>query len=222
MSHIRTKICGITRLEDATAAVAFGADAIGFNFYPKSKRFVDPGIAAEISLLHSTSISIFGVFVNSSVAEVTSIAKQTDLSHVQLHGDEDPRVVNEIRNLLPEVLIARAIRVSDNMSHAQSEIDIWLNAGIDLLLLDAATPGEFGGTGHRLDWKQVADLSMPKDWLLAGGLTSNNVYNAIELAKPYGVDVASGVEDSPGIKNEAKMQQFIKQANRHDNFKDND
>ena len=211
---IRTKICGITRLEDATACVEAEADAIGFNFYKKSKRYIEPALAAEISQTLPTTFAKVGVFVNAGAEEIMMTVSLARLSHVQLHGDEDPDLIGQLsRFVSPETQLIRAVRVIDNdLKAAQKEIATWEDAGADLILLDAASAGSFGGTGKRLDWKALTSLSFRTRWLLAGGLNPEVVSEAIESAKPDGVDVASGVEDSPGVKNKMLIQKFVQRS----------
>lgn len=216
MNHsatLQTKICGITRIEDATCCVAAGADAIGLNFYRGSKRYVEPEIAADIVQFHGTDIATVGVFVNSTHDEIESIVKEVGLSHVQFHGDERRELMFELKNSLPGVQFIRAIRIVDgNLTAAQSEIDQWTAAEVDMILLDAASVGEFGGTGKRLDWSRLDQLRFERPWLLAGGLDPDVVGDAIRIARPDGVDVASGVEEAPGVKDHELIERFMMSA----------
>lgn len=213
MKPIRIKICGITRVEDANAAQAAGADAIGLNFYEKSKRYIEPSAAASIANAVKTSVSVAGVFVNSPNEEVCEIAQQVGLSHIQLHGDEQPSMIGELKAILPDTLTIRAVRIRDEgFDQAQAEIAQWQDAGVDAILLDAASVGAFGGTGKRLDWKSLNLLKIDVPWLLAGGLNPENVAEAIGACQPDGVDVASGVESSPGIKGLKMIQNFVSES----------
>ena len=210
MKPIRIKICGITRVEDATAAQTAGADAIGLNFYEKSKRYIEPSKAVSIAGAVEEMVSVVGVFVNSPNEEVCEIAQQVGLSHIQLHGDEQPSMVGELEAILPDTLTIRAVRIRDEgFEQAQAEIAQWQDAGVDAILLDAAAAGSFGGTGKRLNWKSLNQLTFDVPWLLAGGLNPENVAEAIGVCQPDGVDVASGVESSPGIKGLKMIQDFV-------------
>ena len=214
MTNIQTKICGVTCVSDAEQAVKSGAEAIGLNFYLKSKRYIEPEVAREICELLSKmdgATAVVGVFVNASADEICAIAKRVGLTHVQLHGDESPEIVSQIKQTLPEVLVIRAVRTKvAELAEAQSEIDQWQDAGADLMLLDAAAAGVFGGSGETLDWQRVSELKFRVPWLLAGGLKPENVVEAIELARPSGVDVASGVETEPGIKCSHQVSEFVR------------
>ncbi len=210
MNRIRTKICGITRVEDANAALEAGADAIGLNFYEKSKRYIDPSVALEIADAVKAKMAVVGVFVNSPMQNISEIAKRVGLSHIQLHGDEVPESIESLRRLIEGGKIIRAIRIFDtDLATAQSEIDRWESAGTDMVLLDAASLAAFGGTGKQLDWNRLNELSFKVPWLLAGGLMPENVAAAIGLCQPNGVDVASGVEISPGIKDLNQTREFV-------------
>lgn len=213
MKPIRTKICGITRAEDAITAATAGADAIGLNFYPRSKRFVKPATAKPIAEAVRGRLSVVGVFVNSTLEEVFDIVQQVGLSHVQFHGDEQPEVVTELKSKLTNTLTIRAVRVRDDgIQEAQLEIDQWQDAGVDAVLLDAASIGAFGGTGKKLNWGTLEKLTINVPWLLAGGLDPENVADAIATCKPDGVDVASGVESGPGIKNAELVRKFAQNS----------
>jgi len=219
MTDIEVKICGITTVSNADIAEVGQADALGFNFYSKSKRYVDPEMAAKIVRFVGGRVSFVGVFVNASVDEIETIAKTAALSHVQLHGDEQPEMVAAIRARLPKAKLIRAVRIMDNdLKAAQTEIDAWQDAGADLILLDAASLDAYGGTGKQLDWSRLTTLEFCVPWLLAGGLDHENVAEAIGLAKPNGVDVASGVESSPGVKDKALVKGFTRTAKRKLHF----
>jgi phosphoribosylanthranilate isomerase len=161
---------------------------------------------------------LVGVFVNAEEKEIVEIAKQIPLDAIQLHGDEDASIVDGLRYAIPDdTQLIRAVRTqSDEFSipAMKAEINRWSNAGVDMLLLDAAEPGTYGGTGKRLDWNRVSQITFPIPWVLAGGLTANNVAEAIKQTKPDGVDVASGVEKSPGIKSESDVESFLNNARK--------
>lgn len=222
------KICGITSPNDASMVCQAGADAIGINFYSASPRFVDTESAQPIveaidcfnshANRHAQKV---GVFVNSTVEEIILTAKLFRLDAIQLHGDEAPQMARDIRiqekALEWEPRLIRAIRQStqnesDNLTWIEQEIRSWSEAGCDAVLLDAAIPGEYGGTGKVIDWKLVAALQSPIPLILAGGLRADNVASAIGLSHAKAVDVASGVEDRPGVKDAAKVTAFIQSA----------
>jgi phosphoribosylanthranilate isomerase len=210
MTAIRTKICGITKILDAKVACEAGADAIGLNFYPKSKRFVDVKAAAEIANSIEGQIAVFGVFVNATIDDVEETCSQVQLSHIQFHGDEKPEIVKATTARISGKSIVRAVRVLNNgFEKAQLEINRWQDAGSDMILLDAGSLDSFGGTGKKLDWSQLDSLSFEVPWMLAGGLDPTNVAGAISIAKPAGVDVASGVEAEPGVKDAAMVHKFV-------------
>ena len=213
MKPIRTKICGITRAEDAIIAADAGADAIGLNFYAGSKRFVDPQVAQQVANAVRGRVALVGVFVNSSLEEVSDIVNQVGLSHVQFHGDEQPSIVAYMKTRLAGTFSIRAVRIrEDDFESAQNEINQWQNAGVDAVLLDAAAVGAYGGTGERLNWRALSQLEFKIPWLLAGGLDPDNVASAITACEPGGVDVASGVELSPGIKSEMLICKFVSES----------
>jgi len=211
----RIKICGITSVEDACAAIHAGADAIGLNFYEKSPRCVEPEMANKIASGIPLSAIPVGLFVNHSAEGIRAICKQVGLHVIQLHGDEPPEFLGQLNRNYD---IIRARRVSEK---GLEEIKEDLQACSDLsgfcpdtILLDAESPGEYGGTGKTISWTGLSDhhdqLGVPL--ILAGGLTPENVAEAIHTVRPHGVDVASGVESSPGVKDRAKMQAFVEAA----------
>jgi phosphoribosylanthranilate isomerase len=213
MNPIRTKICGITRIKDALTAQEAGADAIGLNFYERSKRYIDPETALSVAEAVKSKTAIVGVFVNSSTKDVCEVAVKVGLTHIQLHGDEQPEFIESLRKQLSSVKIIRAVRMTDDdISAAQVEINQWQTAGVDAVLLDAASLEHFGGTGKQLDWTKLNQLSFAVSWLLAGGLTPQNVAEAMQLCDPNGVDVASGVESSPGVKDTSLVQKFVSES----------
>lgn len=213
----RIKICGITNSADALAAMQSGADALGFNFYVQSKRFVEPTAAREIVASLPKDVRKIGVFVNRSAAEICSIAAEVGLNGIQLHGDETPEIVAQ----LPEqLLLIRAFRCgAAGLTPLKEYLEKCRAAGRvpDAVLIDADAGADFGGTGQRADWSQVArERSMLKrtPLILAGGLTPANVVAAIKAACPDAVDVASGVEREPGLKDERLIANFVIAARR--------
>jgi phosphoribosylanthranilate isomerase len=215
----RIKICGITNVVDALAASAAGADAIGLNFFNKSSRFVAPETARQIAAALPASVTKVGVFVNHLPDEITRIVDQVGLNCIQLHGGEPPSIMDQ---LPAEIPIIRAWQSSNEKLEALiAHLALCRLAGRspDALLFDAASNDKFGGTGHVADWQAIlhhqsafADTPL----ILAGGLTPENVARAIAAVNPAAVDVASGIELSPGIKSHQKMQHFI--ATAHQSF----
>jgi len=199
----RVKVCGITNLVDALAALEAGADMLGFNFYVRSPRYITPAAARSIIEQIPLGISCVGVFVNESTpAEVERIAREAGLGSVQLHGDESPEYCQSLHGLQT----IKALRVG-----ADYNVETAVAFDTDAILLDAYVRGERGGTGHTFDWTLAALTRerVPK-LLLAGGLTPDNVAAAIAAVRPYAVDVCSGVETSPGRKSPELIRRFVK------------
>lgn len=201
------KICGITNVRDAEAAVDLGAEMLGLNFYDRSPRFLTERAAKEIVAIVPKNVDTVGVFVNESLDRIVDVADRISLRCVQIHGDENPEFVARLRER-SAVKIIKAIRVSSRFDRKEVE-----DFTADGLLLDAYSPGTYGGTGERFDWKLAGSLTGIFDHLyLAGGLTPENVAEAIEVVRPYAVDVASGVEARPGKKDHRKLKAFIDNA----------
>ena len=196
------KICGITNASDALAAVEAGADLLGFNFYPKSPRYVSPDEARRIVEMLPESVARVGVFVNADAPEtVARIVSESGVGAAQLHGDETP----EFCARLGGVSVIKALRVGRGFSFERA-----LLYKTDALLLDAYDKDAFGGTGRTFDWSlaRAAREVVPK-LFLAGGLTPENVAEAIRAVGPFAVDVCSGVETSPGRKSHSLMRHFV-------------
>jgi phosphoribosylanthranilate isomerase len=187
------KVCGITREEDATAAVEAGASAIGFIFWPKSPRFVDPFRARTIARSLPPFVTPVGVFVNQPADYVNSVASLVGLGAVQLHGDE---------TIADAAAIDRPVIKA--MRPADAAVASW--PAKTLILLDVDDPVTRGGTGRTVDWAAAADVAAGRRVLLAGGLTPENVADAVARVRPYGIDVSSGVERSPGIKDHQRLR----------------
>lgn len=205
---MRVKICGITSLEDAQAAIEAGADLLGFNFYSKSPRYVSPEVASAIvERIRSGNRmpTLIGVFVNSSLEEVLSILRTVNLDLAQLHGDESPEFLAQLHERSFKAL--RPVSAED----AETDAARYAPHGSTepVLLIDAYRKDQYGGTGQVGDWSTVAKLARRYPILLAGGLTPENVAEAIRQVKPWGVDTASGVEVSPRKKDAAKMRAFV-------------
>lgn len=193
---VLVKICGITTLEDAFASVDAGADALGFNFYAKSPRYIQPEAAAQIIAQLPGHIRTVGVFVNMPALEVAAIRAVTGLGVAQLHGDEDPFAYTEAGPLW------RALRVDAAFDPAR--LPDW---PVEALLLDGPAGDLYGGAGVTFDWRAARALAMKV--VLAGGLAPENVATAIVTAQPWGVDACSRLETAPGIKDHKKIRAFL-------------
>ena len=194
------KICGITNIDDALAAVAAGADALGFNFYKPSPRYITPQSAREIIEQLPSSVLTVGVFVNEESA--AQIAAEAGVTALQLHGDESP---NYCRELAPDRYIIKVLAVSDEFN-----IDAVKTYETKAIMLDTRHSNLRGGTGQVFDWsiaQQVSQL-IPKLYL-AGGLSPDNVAAAIKIVRPYAVDACSALEDQPGKKNHERVRAFV-------------
>ena len=200
------KICGITRLEDAEAAVQLGADALGFVFWPRSPRLVDPARVGEMTGALSRPVLTVGVFVNQPADEVNRVADRARLGAVQLHGDETPQYAAAI-----ERPIIKAIRVDEGAPRLEwPEGVMWL--------VDALDRDRRGGTGKRANWSAAAVVAKERRVLLAGGLNAANIADAIAEVRPFGVDVSSGVELVPGLKDKQRLIAFFQalhEVNHH-------
>jgi phosphoribosylanthranilate isomerase len=201
MRSVKVKICGITKIEDALKAVEFGADAIGFVFYKDSPRHVSPEIARDI--IHSLPpfITTVGVFVNEHPSTIERVLKMTGIDVVQLHGNESP----EVCTLWLRVI--KAIRVREI-----TDIDLLCKYKVSAYLLDTYSPDTPGGTGQTFDWDIAVEAKRYGPIILAGGLTPENVMEAVRKVRPYAVDVSSGVESEKGVKDHEKLRRFIQNA----------
>ena len=205
MSVVRSKICGITRIEDALLAVAAGADALGFVFYSKSPRAVSVEQARAIIAALPPFVTTVGLFVNANRRELTALLDGLPLDLLQFHGDETPADCAGYQR--PYI---KALRVKPGDDIAQLAAPYEQASGI---LLDTFVPGIPGGTGAAFDWSLVPH-NLSKPVILAGGLTPLNVFAAIEQVRPYAVDVSGGVEASKGIKNADKVKAFLREVRR--------
>jgi len=207
----RVKICGITRLEDARLAIELGAHALGFNFYEKSPRCLAPAEAWKILRKLPALVATVGVFVNWDSASIIALAKSLRLSAVQLHGDQSATITAECARHFP---VIKAFRTKSKFQFTQFRAH---NAAASFLL-DAATSGtkskNYGGTGRLADWKIAKRVAEKYPILLAGGLTPENIAEAILTVRPYAVDLASGVESTPGKKDPAKLRAFFAEVSR--------
>lgn len=201
----RTKICGITRIEDALAALDCGGDALGFNFYPKSPRCLDLESARDLAEKLPPFGLRVGVFVDAQFDEVMEAVKAMSLDTAQFHGNEPPEIAEDLRE--EGIRVWKAVRVKDVESLRAYE-----DYPCEALLLDAYDPDKPGGTGQCFNWDFLEEWDAPRPWILSGGLTPDNVAEAVHRLSPYGVDVASGVESSPGIKDAILMREFLIRA----------
>lgn len=200
---VKVKVCGITNAEDAWAAVEAGADALGFIFYEQSPRYVVPAVASRIIAELPPLIVTVGVFVNEGMATVRSIMDTCGLAMAQLHGDENASYCHELSR--PSM---KALRLKDRGS-LLALAEYQGRGGVRGFVLDTFSELTYGGTGQVTDWALAADVAKSTRILLAGGLTPDNVTEAIRAVRPYGVDVSSGVEAAPGKKDPAKIRAFL-------------
>jgi phosphoribosylanthranilate isomerase len=194
------KICGMTRLEDARHAVAHGATALGFVFWPRSPRHIAPARAAEIIAALPAGVTTVGVFVNESVDTIRGVIGETGITAVQLHGEEPPSFG-----------AALGVPILKSMDVDATEISVSWPADT-IFLVERSDRVRRGGTGQLADWDGAAALARRLRIVLAGGLSDANVAEAVATVGPYGVDVASGVEDAPGVKNADKVARFLARA----------
>jgi phosphoribosylanthranilate isomerase len=203
---MRVKFCGITNLEDARQAARLGAWAIGLNHHPQSPRYCPPDAAVEIAAELRRQLEVVGVFVDPTLDAVVAAAENEQLTMLQLHGGEGPAFCREAgRRTGCKVIKALRVRSTADIRAAEAY-------RTDLHLLDAYRPGQPGGTGESFDWELLSGRKSAVPLILAGGLTPGNVGEAIAAARPYAVDVASGVEASPGIKDHDLMAEFAERA----------
>lgn len=201
----KIKICGIKTVDDALAAMDAGADLIGFNFYPKSPRFISAGRCRDIMsvMRRYGQITYVGVFVNASPEEVRATLDTCAITLAQLHGDETAELVGSLRG-----------RGFKAFRGVPANVNGFARTEAPALLVDASVKGAYGGTGITADWSAAAELARQYPILLAGGLTPENVAEAVRQVQPWGVDVASGVESAPGVKDPAKMKAFVQAVRR--------
>ena len=200
MTRTRIKICGITNHEDAANAVAAGADALGFNFFKRSVRYISLGKAAEICAEVPAFVATVGLFVNEPLADVNRIIEVLGLGLSQFHGDETPEYCESVGHAYMKALRAT--------SRDQLNAEAYFFKSAQAILVDTASGGQFGGTGKTFDWSMLPDLGKPL--VLAGGLDASNVGAAIAATHPYAVDVSGGVERARGVKDVEKMTNFVK------------
>ena len=216
------KICGIRDVETAEQVVSLEPDAIGLNFFAKSPRCVERSVAAEIASTMPSNVEAVGLFVNHELQDVLDTIQQCGLTTLQIHGNEPPEFLAELKATSPELKLLRAFRVDDrglgdvgDYLCECRELEVCL-AGC---LIDSRVDGEYGGTGHTAPWDLLADQYDAARWprlILAGGLHPGNLADAIRVTNPFGVDVASGVESERGVKEMALVRDFIQAARQAD------
>jgi phosphoribosylanthranilate isomerase len=195
------KVCGMTRLTDALHAAQHGATALGFVFWPRSPRYIDPWRAAAIIKELPGTVTPVGVFVNQPIDDIQRIVIAAGITAIQLHGDEPAAYAAALG--WP---VWRAVA----LQHARDTLPTWPET--TTILLDAHDAIRRGGTGRTIDWRAAARVAATRRVVLAGGLTPDNVQDAVETVRPAGVDVSSGVEDAPGVKNPDKVARFLERA----------
>ncbi|HBQ60324.1 MAG TPA: phosphoribosylanthranilate isomerase [Balneolaceae bacterium] len=200
----KIKICGITNLEDARFAAGALVDYLGFIFYEPSPRYIEPGEAGAIINWIEGPEKV-GVFVNQPIDDVNSIARQTGLDYVQLHGDESPEYCELVDKPIIKVIHIEEESVDYLLKHQiQQYADV-----ADYLLFDTKIDGLWGGTGKSFDWSMITDLDVDIPFFLSGGLKAENIKEAIETVQPYAVDVSSSLEHKPGLKDFGKIETFM-------------
>ena len=203
---VKVKICGITNLEDAQAAAEAGADALGFVFYPYTPRFIDPGKARAIIAKLPVFITSVGVFVDESEDLIRRIIREGGIQILQFHGSESPVLCTRFREK-----VIKAIRIKDEESISEMQM-----YDVDTFLLDTYLDCAKGGTGKTFNWKYAEMAKKNGRIILSGGLNPSNIGDAVRKLKPYGVDVSSGVEISPGKKDHVKIREFVREAKKYD------
>jgi len=208
---MRVKICGITQIEQGRAIAELGADSIGFICVRKSPRYVTPEqIQAIVERLPIETIKV-GVFANHSLSEIISVLDKAGITAIQLHGSETPEFCTQLRNSIPpeiELLKAFRIKSPESLTETTAYTDC-----VDTFLLDAYDPQMLGGTGHTIDWQDLVEFKPAVPWMLAGGLTPDNVREALSGLKPDGIDLSSGVERSPGDKDLSQVKRLFESIN---------
>ena len=202
----RIKICGITNLDDGLEAIAAGVDALGFVFVPNTPRYITPSQAKLVIKQLPPFITNVGLFVDNEIGEIEDIVNHCKLDAVQLHGNESPEMCTKIRF---QTKVIKSFHVKKEPQVLRNEIE---NYRVDAYLLDTFIKGKAGGTGQTFDWRIAEGLS--QRIIVAGGLTPNNIGTAIAQLQPYGVDVSSGVEKSPGKKDTNKIHSFVRQVRK--------
>ena len=212
-TRTRIKICGITTTADAREVANAGVDALGFIFVEKSPRYVSVSKATEIAACLPPFIDLVGVFVDRDILEVAEIVRAVGLSYVQLHGNEEPDYCRQIAQKVRSCRVIKAFRVGSKSRDEDFAIYNDVSCGF---LLDTYVKEQAGGTGQAFDWRLIEDLNLQRPVILAGGLGPGNIQEAIRIARPFGVDVNSGVEVAPGIKDHPKIHELMDQVRQAD------
>lgn len=204
----KIKICGITNKEDAIHAAGLGVDMLGFVFYKKSKRYVEPKVVRDIINELPPLISRVGVFVDESKERVREIAEDSDIDTLQFHGDEAPDYCLSFKD---DYKVIKAFRIED-----RKDLKDINNYDVDFYLLDTKVSDSKGGTGKIFNWRVMEEFEFLKPVILSGGLGPKNISRAIKDIMPYGVDVSTGVEESPGKKDFELMKKFVENVRKAD------
>lgn len=207
---MRVKICGITQPQQGKAIASLGATALGFMCVPSSSRYVKLEQIRAIVENLPEKVDKIGVFANATLEEIKQTVINSGLTGVQLHGDEHPEFALQLREILPNVEILKALRIRNTES--LEIVSDYINY-VDTILLDAYHPQQLGGTGKTLDWEMLEHFSPELPWFLAGGLTPDNILVALEQVHPNGIDLSSGVESSPGNKDLDKVARLFEKLN---------
>ena len=214
---MRVKICGITQIKQGQEIAALGANSLGFICVERSPRYITPAKIREIVQGLPLNIDKIGVFANHSLTEIIKVVDLAKLTAIQLHGAESPEFCVQLRQEMPngiEIIKAFRIKTSDSLQDTIAYID-----HVNTLLLDAYHPQMLGGTGQTINWQDLAEFRPSLPWMLAGGLTPDNVADALSRLKPDGIDLSSGVERSPGDKDLTKVAQLFQAIHQEINNK---
>ena len=205
-SSLKIKICGICDPAQGQAIAHLGATSLGFICVPSSPRYVTPEQIQSVITTLPSEIDCVGVFADATLAEVAQVLDQASLTTVQLHGQERPEDCQRLRQIVPGIGLIKSLRVRspDTLQLAQAYVPV-----VDSLLLDAYHPQQYGGTGHVLDWRLLTHFAPSLPWFLAGGLTPDNIIEALNRVNPNGIDLSSGVERSPGDKDLEKVARLF-------------
>jgi len=204
---MRVKICGITKIEQGQQIALLGANSLGFICVERSPRYITPQKIREIVDHLPTKVDKVGVFADHTQAEIISVVRTANLSAIQLHGNESPDFCAQLSKAIPKnIELIKAFRIKDRQSLGKTSK--YQNT-VDTLLLDAYHPQMLGGTGHTIDWQDLIQFRPVQPWLLAGGLTPENIKDALSNLKPNGIDLSSGVERAPGEKDLTKVAKLF-------------
>ena len=209
---MQVKICGLRCPDQAQAIAALGFTTLGFICVEASPRYVTPGEIQRVlnSLTDYENLLAIGVFANAPLDKLQEFLALTDLNGIQLHGDESPAFCQQVKQIFPEYLLIKALRLRQGSDLDRAKA---YYGAVDVLLLDAYHPDQLGGTGKTLPWEKLQTFQPPLPWWLAGGLTPDNVQEALATVTPDGIDLSSGVENAPADKDLAKVQQLRNQLN---------